>query len=264
MPPDPEQIPESPVSFYAEGRPITTAEVRSWEQRRADVVLRLYKRHLGRNAVEAILGAQECPPAPAGLVEQRRALAALKAHLRHEQVVEMLSRELMITGAVSKVGVALSRGRRALSSVEMVVNAGTAQGFVDWFMERHDADDQPAMLAANPDHYMITRLSDGRQDVIETTGGSPLPSHFMVTFGDTDDLIIGVDDRYPVRFGGRCRLPGGTEIGAALHQFRDEKVGFSAKLGIEFPVTLPRRLIIGHHWHLACEFSNWVECYLDS
>lgn len=255
--------PAAPVIlFYADGRLITRSTVRSWEYRRNTTVTKKYVSYLGRKEAETVIAAAGCSLRSADFAGRRHALAALKAHLSHEQTIDMFSLDLKVTGAVSQAGVTLSRGRRALSSVEMVVDSGTAQGFVDWFLARHADDDAPTMLAANPDHHLIARLPDGRQDVIETTGGAPLSSRFIITFGDTDGLTIATDDRYPVRFGGRCRLPGGTEIGAALHQFRDEDVGFSAKLGIEFPATLPQRLITAHHWHLACEFSNWVEAYL--
>lgn len=27
----------------------------------------------------------------------------------------------------------------------------------------------------------------------------------------------------------------------------------------EFPLPTLRRMVSGHRWHLACEFSNWIE-----
>jgi hypothetical protein len=47
--------------------------------------------------------------------------------------------------------------------------------------------------------------------------------------------------------------------GAIRHQFRDEPNGFAARLTGEFPVATPLTLIRAHQWHLACEFSNWIE-----
>jgi len=46
---------------------------------------------------------------------------------------------------------------------------------------------------------------------------------------------------------------------AIRHQFRDEPSGFTARLTGEFPVATPPWLIRAHQWHLACEFSNWIE-----
>jgi hypothetical protein len=30
-------------------------------------------------------------------------------------------------------------------------------------------------------------------------------------------------------------------------------------LTIEFPRVTPGRFVNAHRWHLACEFSNWIE-----
>ena len=46
---------------------------------------------------------------------------------------------------------------------------------------------------------------------------------------------------------------------AIRHQFCDEPDGFTARLTGEFPAATPPNLIRAHRWHLACEFSNWIE-----
>lgn len=40
------------------------------------------------------------------------------------------------------------------------------------------------MIVACPDHYIIAREADGRQLVIETTGGSPTAAEFWVDYTD--------------------------------------------------------------------------------
>ena len=52
---------------------------------------------------------------------------------------------------------------------------------------------------------------------------------------------------------------GGVPIGGVRHLFRDEPNGFRARLTVEFPLTMPSYMIRQHRWHLACEFSNWIE-----
>jgi hypothetical protein len=32
----------------------------------------------------------------------------------------------------------------------------------------------------------------------------------------------------------------------------------------EFPIATPPWLIRAHRWHLACEFSNWIEAANDA
>jgi hypothetical protein len=48
-------------------------------------------------------------------------------------------------------------------------------------------------------------------------------------------------------------------MGGVRHLFRDETHGFRVRLTVEFPVTTPAHTIQQHRWHLACEFSNWIE-----
>ncbi len=115
------------------------------------------------------------------------------------------------------------------------------------------------MLHACPDHYVIARDDRGRQLVIETTGGSPLPGAFVVDYDDVSELRTPPDPSFPVQVAGVARLADGLAIGGVRHQFRDEGQGFRARLTVEFPSTLPRRMIAAHCWHLACEFSNWID-----
>jgi hypothetical protein len=46
--------------------------------------------------------------------------------------------------------------RCALSSSSY--RAGFAAGFVEWFHKRTETNDEPAMLAAHPEHYIISTL----------------------------------------------------------------------------------------------------------
>jgi hypothetical protein len=51
----------------------------------------------------------------------------------------------------------------------------------------------------------------------------------------------------------------GAPIGGVGHLFRDEPSGFHVRLTVEFPASTPSLMIRRHQWHLACEFSNWIE-----
>ena len=56
-----------------------------------------------------------------------------------------------------------------------------------------------------------------------------------------------------------ARTSDGVAIGGVRHQFRDTTDGFHARLTVEFPMPTIGRMVKGHRWHLACEFSNWIE-----
>jgi hypothetical protein len=130
------------------------------------------------------------------------------------------------------------------------------------------ANDQEALGRACPEHYVVTPTGDGRMDVIETTGGYGLPTRFFVKLGETgassSPRPADVDPTYPLQMAGRAWLRSGQESGRVLHQFAETQGGFKAKLTIYFPAASPPGLVEGHRWHLACEFTNWVNLCIES
>jgi hypothetical protein len=77
-------------------------------------------------------------------------------------------------------------------------------------------------------------------------------------------LVVDEESRRQVQVAGAARLDDGLAIGGVRHQFRDEGHGFRPLLTVEFPaLTLPT-IISGHRWHLAIEFSNWIEAAMRS
>ncbi len=77
---------------------------------------------------------------------------------------------------------------------------------------------------------------------------------------DTDAVTTQADPAFPVQWIAVGGTGGdGPPTGAIRHQFHDEPSGFAARLTGEFPVATPPWLIRAHQWHLACEFSNWIE-----
>lgn len=129
-----------------------------------------------------------------------------------------------------------------------------------YYRHAMETDDEVALLSACPDHYILCERTDGLQQVVETTGGSPLAARIFLDESDTGTVTTAADPTFPVQWvavGGTS--PAGPPAGAIRHQFRDEPEGFEARLTGEFPLAAPPWLIRGHQWHLACEFSNWIE-----
>lgn len=140
---------------------------------------------------------------------------------------------------------------------------GSASRFARWFEDRNVLNDERVMLSACPDHYIIARDSRGRQLVVETTGGAPLPGQFTVDYADVSSLLTQADPTYPYQVAGVARLDDSLAIGGVRHQFRQEGDGFRALLTVEFPGRVPRKMIAEHRWHLAVEFANWIEAAND-
>ena len=226
-------------------RTVSRAEVLEWEGRRAAVVFK----KLG-------LGAP-----PADVAAARAALVAKKLELGHAEIERRLARQMAMAARSSRLMSALSRGGRRLCTVELRGGDGTAEAVSAFYKAAMDAGDEAPLLAAAPDHWVLRKRGDGVQQVIETTGGSPLAARIFLVEGESGPIDTPADPTFPVQWVsfGRARLDG-PPSGALRHQFRDEPGGgFTARLTIEFPRATPARLVDAHRWHLACEFSNWIE-----
>jgi hypothetical protein len=227
------------------GRSVPRAEVLEWEGRRAAAV---YEK-LGMGAP------------PNGVAVRREALVAKKLELGHAEIERRLARQMAMATRSSRLMTALSRGGRRLCTIELRGGAGTAEGTPAFYKAAMDSGDEAPLLAASPDHWVLRKRDDGIQQVIETTGGSPLASRIFLDENEVGPIGTPADPSFPVQWVaiGRARLSG-PPSGALRHQFRDEPGGgFTARLTIEFPRVTPARFVDAHRWHLACEFSNWIE-----
>lgn len=231
------------VAAVIAGRAVSRAEVLAWEARR-----------LPRAARKIGLAV------PAGdLDRQRAAFTDSKLALGADEIRRRLARDIALAGVAGRATTRLSFGRRSTSVCDLHVTGGNARAFVDWFTDDGRHDYARSMIAANPDHFLIDTAPDGRQEVIETTGGSPLAMQFFVDYDDTSPLVTPRDQAFPIEAAGVARTEGGLAIGGVRHEFRDVAGGFHARLCVEFPWLTAPYLIAQHRWHLACEFGNWIE-----
>jgi hypothetical protein len=160
---------------------------------------------------------------------------------------------------VAALQTGLARGGRHACTIELSSPGGLAELIPGWYSEAIMSNDETPLIAACPDHWISRSHPDGRQEVIETTGGSPMPVRMFFDDSDLSTLRTAPDPAFPVQWTAVARTSKGTPIGGIRHQFRDEAQGFRVRLTVEFPAgTLPH-MIRAHRWHLACEFSNWLE-----
>ncbi|MGW4129198.1 hypothetical protein [Amycolatopsis japonica] len=234
---------EPTIEAVLAGRPVSRDDVRAWETKR-----------MGKAAAKIGL------PAPTGeLSLMRTAFADAKLELGPDEIRRRLGRDIRRADAVARTSTHLSRGRRVTSTCDLFVRgAGTAAEFLAWFDDTGRDDYARSMIAANPDHFLIDTAPDGRQEVIETTGGSPLATRFLVDYTDTAEIVTHRDAAFPLEASGVARSGSGLAIGGVRHEFRDHADGFHAHLCVEFPrLTMPT-MVTQHRMHLACEFSNWI------
>ncbi|KAG0096818.1 hypothetical protein BGZ93_003929 [Podila epicladia] len=202
--------------------------------------------------------------------EQRQQLAELKCKLGDDNVRQVLRLYLALAQVMMVIVSFLSFGRRKFSIVEIVIK-GTDLDPATFLarLERlflNGADEYKMMcLKACPDHYLISKTNDNAVEIIETTGGSPLPTQFFFHQGDEEGMRSKRDPTYDVQMHGAARSKSGAVIGALRHQIRKEPngSGLRVKLLIEFPSLLPNYMIRQHQTHLMCEFNHWFRDILS-
>lgn len=177
---------------------------------------------------------------------------------------KLLKKQTHLGNLMSKAAARISKGKRRFSITEFHVanSEKTPQEVVDKITEimmvnfpQHTAIN----LNSNPDHYLLQSITDDVQEVIEFTGGSPLPTHFYAHYGNMEGLQSTLTEGYTHQLAGAARLDDGFIIGGMRHQVKPETDGFRFKALVEFPESVPQRMIEQHQYHLACEFGHWLE-----
>ncbi|SIS00297.1 hypothetical protein [Williamsia sterculiae] len=247
------------VRTFIDDEPVSRASVDGWERRRVRAVLTKLGTRLGRRAVDELLDGRSVDELRgADLDDQRAALSDMKARLGHAGTYALIRNDLKVSEAMTRMALTVSRGRRTYAVARLQAPDRSAQQFAAWFTELTTLDREAEMMQACPDHYLLRGLVDGRQEVVETTGGAPTASRFIVDYNRTDDLTVPVDPGYPVQVAGQALLDDGTCIGGVRHQFRDHDGVLEALLTVEFPRAVPGWMVRQHQWHLAVEFGNWI------
>ncbi|HEY2054507.1 MAG TPA: hypothetical protein VGH14_11285 [Solirubrobacterales bacterium] len=191
-------------------RSVSRAEVLEWERRRAAAVFKK-------------LGMGEPPDY---IAARREALVAKKLELGHAEIERRLARQMAMAARSSRLMSALSRGGRRLCVVELRGSGGSAEAMPAFYKAAMDSGDEAPLLAASPDHWVLTKRDDGIQQVVETTGGSPLASRIFLDEDEVGPIATPADPTFPVQWVafGRAHLDG-PPAGALRHQFRDEPDG---------------------------------------
>ncbi|MFE3542893.1 hypothetical protein ACFXK0_07985 [Nocardia sp. NPDC059177] len=256
--------PPDGLRTFIDGVAIDRAKVVEWEKRRVSVAAaRLRRDYVGVLAgeLDSLLARLESTVDDIGAA--RAALARARLTIGEQGIRELVAAELVASEAAARTGIAASAGRWQYAITEIASDRGTAQGFLDWLDRALVTDDRPVWTDACPDHYLIATLPDGRQEVIEVTGGAMLASQFFVDYTDTAAVMVPPDPAFPFTLAGVASLADGFVIGGVRHQFRDEPGGgFRGRFAVAFPAALPGLYIAEHQWHLACEFGNWISAHL--
>ncbi len=231
-----------PITAYVAGRLTSREDVLAYEHKRAlKVAKRLDLTTTSRDHEELI-----------GRIVDR------KLELGHDALRHKLRGDLRISGAMGTFGAAVSRGRRRVVTTILRCEFGACELAIEWYRE-HFRDDERAMLAASPDHWIFHQHADGTEEVTETAAASPVVVQMFFT-DDDRTVRTAPGHSYPVEWAGAALTRGGKPMGGVRHRFRDlPSGGFEIELNVEFPTTTLPPMVAAHGWHLASEFSNWLE-----
>lgn len=235
-------VPELAIVAKIGGRTFPRADVLAWENKRID-------------AAAKKIGV--APPSVGKVAVRREEFVGIKQALGSEELLRRLAWNARVADRMGVAQASVS-GRRRMCVTELFVPGGSAKQFTEWFDAITFTSNQYEMERACPDHFVL-RFIDGRQQVLETNGGSPFTALFDINYDDVSSITTPVDPQFPYRLDGVAIGSSGKPIGGVRHQFRDTPDGIHARLLVEFPLPMIGRVIRGHRWHLACEFSNWLE-----
>lgn len=251
------------VEVHIRGTLLPVQDIEAWERARAVRVARTLQRRL-RLPREDIT--READGTPRDVAAIRAALVEMKLAVESDVLRRMLRRQTALSGLSTKLINAAGLGRRRSSVTEVFVAGCTAAQMRERYfalMLRNSPRNRRLGLIANPDHYVLEAHGETVQEVIETTGGSPMPSRFFIHYGVEDGLTSQKDPLFDVQLAGVCCLEDGTAIGGIRHQMRDTETGLHARLEVEFPARLLPWMIRRHQLHLACEFHRWFTDLLE-
>lgn len=236
-----------------DGTVVDPLRVLEWERRRLSVVAaRLRKDYVGLLTGELDSLLTRFETSVHDVPGARAALARARVLIGPDGLRELLAGELVASEAATRATLAASGGRWVVGAVEIVSNRGSAQGMVDWFDRARVGNDRAVWTDACPDHYIIATQPDGRQEVVEVTGGAMLASRFLIEYTDPGKVVVPADPAYSHAIAGAAYLADGELIGGVCHQFRDEPGGgFRSQLKVAFPAAVPGLYVSEHQWHLG-------------
>ena len=236
------------MKIMIEGKDFTQQELEEWKKKRVRKVLRNLKKSLS---------------APDDDLCKR--LTDIKMDMSYEEITSSIHGKLAIGRIGMKIAVVLSGGKRKTARTTLYADGITVEKLgviIDALMMEGTEEFRRVNLGACPDHYVL-RTEGATLEVIETTGNTPVPTQFFITFNDETGLKEPRDGDYPYQSVGIAKLKDGTVIGGVRHQFRNYGNGIEAKAVVEFPAMCPASIVKEHQKHLGAEWSSWIQWAID-
>jgi hypothetical protein len=238
------------MRFEINGKEFTEEDLANWKRERIPKVLRNLHRSIQPSDSVETLSSE---------------LLAVKESMTYETIVSLIRRKLAIGTIGMKLAVRFSFGKRKAARTVIYadgIHVDKLGKIIDALMMEDREEYRTVNLSVCPDHYAL--IPRGKTlEIIETTGNTPVPTRFFITFNDETGLITPRDPSYPYQSTGIAKLENGTIIGGVRHQFRDTASGIEARTSVEFPAICPNGILQEHQKHLAAEWSGWIQWAID-
>ncbi|WP_301419814.1 hypothetical protein [Mammaliicoccus lentus] len=255
---------EDRMIFSINGNEVSINEVKKWEYKR---MIATYK-YL--NKIDGITFNKNVDKYIKSKNKEalRKEIVNAKLNLGFENLRKVMKRRYTLGNNMSMIAEKLSFGKRKFSITEIYVAKSqlspkeVMDSINNIMMEQTELHDK-MNVNSNPDHYVLQGITPEIQEVIELTGGSPLPTRFFAYYYEESKLKSKMSTDYDIELPGVAKLENGTIIGGMRHQIKKENDGFRFKALVEFPGILPDSMIKKHQMHLACEFGHWLSYVLD-
>lgn len=196
------------------------------------------------------------------LDDARNHLAEVKMTRSADQLRDMLKTEIKLGDKAAHTMVKLSRGKRKYCITDFLFETDmTIQEFYDAMYDilmNNTSKHFFMNIATNPDHYVLLGDKGNTSEVLENPANSPLPFRFWGDYDDVSAVQSEFTEGYTMRLAGPAVLKDGLVMGAMHHQLKQEDGAIRFKAVVEFPSVLPNYNFRMHHYHLACEFRQWI------
>jgi hypothetical protein len=191
----------------------------------------------------------------------QRALARYRDRLGRDGLLALLGDDIEEGNAYLRQAARASDGRFHAGTTVLEVDGLTAGEFMSWMSTAFD--DERALLAAHPEHYVMADQPDGTVLVVENIGPH-VCSFFMGGWGSSalgwasEAAELQNESEFPHRMASNLFLEDGTVVGRVLTQFGDTAQGFSARLTVYLPTECSADVLEHHLRHFGVEFRNWI------
>ncbi|MBM6384931.1 MAG: hypothetical protein JSY10_13195 [Paenibacillus sp.] len=251
---DEQQLDAMNFKFYIDNKSYSIQDLRDWQKDEFIKTNKLLNRRFKQNikiddkkmSFETIKGI----------------VVAQKVAIGQDNLKKGLARQTEFGGIASKVANAVSFGKRKVSVADIYLenskyDAQEVMRQFEQMMTVNNTQNQLMNLKANPNHFYSSG-SETTQEVVEMTGGTRFTNRFFLKYGDDSGLSTKKDPEFVVETAGTGYLEDGTAIGGVRHAMTDEGDTLHVRLQVEFPASMPNRMLHQHAIHLLVEFSNWL------